>query len=482
MRSTTKTLFVLMTCVLFINSSSIFAAATQCFNHEQDTSRYQRELNERDFDALKDYVNTKRTINVEEKARNLTFAGDVRTEWRHMVERIGSKNLRGKGAFTNQCLPISKNDFDIIFNFRVDYVCDRSWGVAHVEYDNVAGVDDNCKACQCCKRCDDGDEQCVGCSNCSSSGRDKLFCDSCDCCTGDKCRFQPKCVQDPQGYHGSGYCNMLCLRKAYFGYNLCCDGNTRFDIEIGRRNLYNVFDSQVQFLSRFDGVLLRYCSRCECIADWYFKLGGFLVDEVVNQFSWVVEAGILNIGNCGFDLKYSFIDWRRNGYNRCCVDNPRGFQFQNSQVTLYYHFDPEIICTPAFLYAAFLYNHDAKGWVVTKNKKQNIAWYAGTTVGEVIEEGDWAIDLQYQYVQAQSIPDNDVSGIGRGNVRNNSFTQSDNLGRGNTNYQGFRVEALYALTDNLTIDSRIEYSTAICDDIGGPHKFSEFKLEGIYAF
>ena len=84
---------------------------------------------------------------------------------------------------------------------------------------------------------------------------------------------------------------------------------------------------------------------------------GFVVDERVNQFAWIVETGILNICDSGVDLKYSFIDWQKHGKNRCGAEDPRGFKFENSQVTLAYNFKPEIICKKAQVFGAFLINH-----------------------------------------------------------------------------------------------------------------------------
>lgn len=425
----------------------IFLALSCCFSPifaqiEQDGDRYDEELNEKDWEALYDYINTKRTINVEEKDVNLAISGDIRTEWRHLNESKRGRRLRGAGGKKKNGLPISRNDFDIEFNLRFDYVCKNAWGVAHVQYDNSAGVDDNDRSC----------------------------------------------AVDPQGWHGSGHCGDLCLKKAYMGYNVYCCPNFRFDVELGRRNLYTIFDSEVQFLSRFDGLLLKYSASFEKFADWYLNAAGFLVDERVNQFGWVAETGFYSICETGFDFKYSFIWWPKYGKNRCGVNNPRAFRFLNSQWTLYYNFDPALFCdNNAFLYGAIIVNHDASkrfNYRYGENKKTinrhaNIAWYVGITIGEVIDQGDWAIDLQYQWVEAKSIPNNDVSGIGRGNVFGESFTET---GRGNTNYKGFRLEGLYALTDNLTLDCIIDHTVAIDKHIGGSHRYSKFELEAIYAF
>jgi len=318
----------------------------------QDQSRYLEELNERDFDALKDYLRNKRIQNVEEAGEDkLVISGDVRAEWRFLRERENGHNLRGGGAENRAGLPISTNDFDIEMNLRFDYVTKRTWAVAQVQYDNSAGVDDEEKSC----------------------------------------------LVDPQGYHGSGDCEDLCLKKAFFGYNVFDDGCSRFDIELGRRNLYNAFDSRIQFLSRFDGILFTFTfnkdiadlfclNSCGTTSSWYWMIGGFVVDERVNHLAWATELGFLNVLDSGIDFKYSFIDWEKHGENRCHAQNPRGFKFLNSQFTLIYNFEPEIICKKAKIFGAYLINHagssmkyidrvSKKGHFITKTAHaQNTGW------------------------------------------------------------------------------------------------------------
>jgi hypothetical protein len=429
-------------------------------NRGQDRSRYLEELNDKDWSALRDYLASKREDSEKEDEDDdgcgLTISGDVRTEWRHLNESgINQKNkyrrLRGGDAKRND-IPVSRNDFDIECNIRFDYKCDGAWAVAHLDFDNSAGVDDNERPCRC----------------------------------------------DPAGYHGSGSCDSICLKKAYFGYNVFTCGDRRLDVELGRRNLYNVFDSQIQFLSRFDGLLLKYSDRIENIADWYWNTGGFVVDERVNHFAWATETGLLDIMDSGIDLKYSFIDWEKHGKNRCLDNNPRGFKFQVSQITAAYHFKKEVFCgLPAKLYGAFLRNHSnvkVKVPVLERgddttcinkdvprvSKKGNpFGWYVGFVVGEVVKEGDYAFSAQYEWVGSTAMPDDDCSGIGNGNILNNSFTESC---RGNTNYKGVKFEFLYALSDNLSIDVIIESTRQIQRSIGGKHRYSKFELEAIYAF
>jgi len=427
----------------------------------QDRSKYQQELNDRDWDALRDFLQSKRESEVEKEGSDcgLTISGDVRTEWRHLTES-GINNdgvyasLRGGNALKKD-IPVSRNDFDIEANLRFDYICERSWAVLQLGYDNSAGVDDNEHPCKCTE---DKSGKCSGC--------------------------------DPSGYHGSGSCDSLCLKKAYFGVNVYKCHDARIDIELGRRNLYNVFDSQIEFLSRFDGILFKY-QNSFCKTDWYWNTAGFVVDERVNHFAWVTEVGFLDINDYHIDLKYSFIDWRKNGKNRCGERNPRGFNFLVSQWTTAYHIDKKVYGMPVKLYAAYLRNHSNVNIVLPVNpidscgekrtvKGQPNGWYVGATAGEVRKEGDYAFTIQYEWVGATAMPDDDASGIGTGNVLNNSFTENGRSG--NTNYKGLTLEFLYALTDNLSIDSILEFSKQIKKSIGGRHNYSKFELEAIYAF
>lgn len=461
-------MFVLTASFFSVNVSGLYA-------DEQDNSAFDEELNERDFDALRDYLRAKRTVDIEESTSTLTISGDVRTEWRHLNESCKCRNetcengendacnctketcrkqrLRGHGVVIDG-RPVSRNDFDIEFSLRFDYICKKTWASAWVKYDNSAGVDDNGHSCG--KKGKATDKSCIKQAN--------------------------QCFGDPEGYHGSGQCNDLCLKKAYFGYELFSCDNSRFFFELGRRgNLYNVFDSNIQFLSRFDGLLLKYESSWECVADWYIQAAGFLVDERVNHFAWAAEIGFLNIADSGFDFKYSIIDWEKHGINRCLVRNPVGFRFINSQFTAAYNLNPEWLGKPTKIYGAFLVNHAAEKIQAGCHKKlKNLGWYAGVLFGKVRKEGDWAIEIQYQVVQAQAMPDNDMGGIGRGNVLKESFTTCSR--RGQTNFKGWRFQGLYAFTDNLTLDTQIDWSKAEDDSIGGEHNHSKMELEAIYAF
>lgn len=413
-------------------------------------------LRTRDFEAVQEYVNSKRTIPLEEKEKNISIGADVRFIWAAVQENVEGRNLRGDGGFAKEiegngvirsdelklgdkCLiPFSTNEFNVELNLYFDYVCDRSWAVAWLQFDNLAGSERSFKTC----------------------------------------------CQDPEGFHGGGACGAICLKKAYIGYNICVNGCARLDVELGRRPLYNVFDSRVQFQSRFDGLLFKYAHTMGQDRDFYHNIGFFIVDQRSNHYAWVTELGLTNIRGSGVTLKYSYIDWRSfliHDRNRCLVKHPHGVDYQISQWTVHYDFlNKWLCCIPTKLYGAFLLNSAAKGWDRSNLRKENLAWYAGFILGQVCKEGDWALDINYQYVEAQAIPPQDVSGIGeRSNLLRETFTAD---GRGFTNYKGWRMEFLYALTDNLAIDATLEFLSQIHRTIGGKHTYSMFELSAIYAF
>lgn len=443
------------------------SASCDCYS-----SDLRDEIDERDFDAVVEYLNSKRSIVLQEKACNLALSGDVRAEWQNITEKVNGISRRGGDARdcygdtdapvggstgTPDGIRIPRNDFDIAVNLYFDYKCDRTWGVAQLQFDNSMGVQESHKEISTQNIFIDANERNVD-SACQRYDNETSF--------------------------GSGRSDGLSLRKAYMGYNLCADGQSRLDVEVGRRRFYDVFDSRVEFNSLFDGVLLRYSSQFDCCSDAYINVAGFVVDERSSHFGWVVEAGALNIFDSGFDVKYSYIDWELKGINRAGIPHPRGWQFHIHQILGYYHLDDDLLCMPAKAYGAFLINTLGAAREQTNETKANIGWYVGGIIGEVCREGDWSLDVNYQYVQAQAVPDADVSGIGRGNAYKETFTMASAAAnaRGNANFKGWRAEALYALTDNLTVNAQFHYSTEVDAAIGGTLHYSKWKLSTIYAF
>lgn len=492
-------------------------------------TRFDRQLRERDEEPVREFVESKENIDIKDKAKNLDISGDVRFEYRSIREKgisyfqknidnsstsdnssnldsISPSNssrqlppsvlfenyryLRGGDHVDARGLPLSNNDFDVEFNFKVKYSFERAWCSAHLQFDNPAG--------------------CRGRNDCAN---DFVVFNK----EGSDTAFTDKIRDTSRSPKGSGEGIFLNLKRAFMGYNVYANGKQRFDIEIGRRKLDDVFVSEVEFSSRFDGILLKYANRIDQVADWYCNSAVFVIDERVNHFGAVTEIGFLNVADTGLDLRYSYIDWRKCGRNRCFVKDAAGSRFRNSQISFAYTFTPEIYCYkfPVEFYGGILVNHAAKKHsIYSRNKRKNLAWYAGAYIGNVDKKGDWALDIEYIVVQAQAVSDFDVGSVGRGNILDENLTDKisqtiineqafdtfdllttqqklDLLDeqdkfyyprRGNANFVGFRFEGLYALTDNLSVDMIYEFSNAEDRHIGGRHFYSDFEIEMIYAF
>lgn len=461
-----------------------------------------RELNTRDDQPLREFVESKENIDVKDKSKNLEISGDVRFEWRTIQEKgivlVAERDSNGyeidnPSSFNKQFrylrggehvdingIPISVNDFDVEFNLKIKYVYKDAWAKAHLQFDNPAGIRAR--------------SACTTLYPVFNKHGDKVVIK-----VPANARWSLK---------GSGEPNLFQLKRAYIGYNVYADGKHRFDIEIGRQKLDDIFDSEIEFTSRFDGVLLRFASAVEEVFDWYLLAGAFVIDERVNHFGFAGEIGLLDIYETGIDIRYNLIDWKKRGQNRCFILNPLGAEFLNSQVTFTYTFAREFFCKeiPIEFYSGFLINHAAKRTRFTRGKKKNLGWYAGVYLGNVDKKGDWSLDIEYIGVQAQAVPEYDVGSIGRGNildenlldiVNNNdfSFSSSSDLSdyssyefvgyfprRGNTNFVGWRTEFLYAITDNFSLDIIFEFSHEEDKRIGGRHHYRDFEIEAIYAF
>ncbi len=411
----------------------------------------------KDMDALRRWLRDKRFVTMKEIGGDLSLSGEVRTEFQAINERANGIQQRDNPDLApNFPKPKPMYAWDVEVNLMIDYRTDRTWAAIKLEFDNDMGI-------------------------------------------------------------RSGTTNRIRLEKAYLGGRILPGDSLIIDAEVGRRNLFNVFDSKVQFSSLYDGALFRFNKGFESLGDFYFNAGPFLVDDITNHYGYVGELGALGIANTGLNMKYSLINWYRPGgeneegntaYQTALIN--QRYRFLVSQLTAYYQFYPQWIGKKLIkFYAAGLMNHFAIGSKIvgqslpsgaivptqiipTGGKKANLAWYAGVSIGVVRKQGDWAIDLNYQWVQAQAYPDFDNLGIGRGNAAGVGLytMNADGTGGGttqataggNTNFNGFQLEALYSITNNLVVQQNFNYSNTLNKTIGPNEKYRQYEIEFIYAF
>lgn len=485
-----KTSFLFMLgCIYFLKIEAQIGGQTS----------FDRQLNAKDDQPVREFVESKENIDLKDKAQNLEISGDVRFDWRCLQEKgqvLFSdpdeydfnyetfpkmvRNLRGGGHVDKLGVPISTQDFSILFNLRIRYTFENTWANAQLLFRSPVGV----RASHNC------------------SGVYPVF-------NRQGTRVVDKLPRNTRhSLKGSGEIFFVNLRRAFIGYNIYADGKRRLDIEFGRQELGDIFTSQLQFTNRFDGVIFKYASELGRLLDCYVNAGGFVIDERVNHFGYGIEIGFIDILDSGLDLRYNLIDWRKKGKNRCFILNPLGTDFLNSQVEFDYYFSTTV-CShkiPIDIYGGCLINHAAKKTVYTHDKKKNFAWNAGIYIGNVDQKGDWALDVHYLHIEAQAVSDQDVGGIGRGNILNTDlfdnvdFSHSSPLHDyydyiddsnplttflprcGNANFCGWRFEFLYALTDNFLINTSFEFTNEEDKHIGGKHQYRNFELQLLYAF
>lgn len=399
---------------------------------------------ETDMEALRRWLQDKRLVSLKELGGDLSISGEVRSEMKYTNEKLKAQGpdqefIKQRGMNSATGKPILA--WDVEFNLMMDYHTDRTWAAMKVEFDNVMGT-------------------------------------------------------------RSGTTDRIKLEKAWLGGRLIETDTFTWDAEIGRRYLANVFDSRLQFGSIFDGGLFRFSKAFDDIGDFYTNVAGFVVNTKANHYGEAMEMGALKIANSPFNMRYSIINWYRH-YSQAELSNSdpanagltyvQPWRYLVNQYTLFYQTYPEWFGKKLFkLYAAGLWNPIAKGIPQTNNRKANFGWYAGVSLGLVKKAGDWAIDANYQWSQAQVAPTIDCSGISKGNAAGAGFFTTQQDGRGpittaanafsTYGYQGIDIDALYAFTSNLTVQQHFAWSWSIEKNIGGNDITKQYEVEFIYAY
>lgn len=382
--------------------------------------------------VLRDFIESRGLIECRQKEGTLTIAADARARWICTGEEVNHVPVRGYR--TNTAINIFKSEF----NLFLDYVAPRGWVSTKMKWVAFDGVD-------------------------------------------------------------GGSLTKVELDRAFIGYDVYECGCEDFYIEIGRSKLDYMFESKVEFSTFFDGIHFFYTNTWDNVGVYTLHGGPFIVDSFSNHYAWIVETGFKKLAGTGFSVKYSLVDWYRHAptlnYGNLkdsgevfIIDNPR-YRFIVSQLIFGYERALDWPgCKIFYAYAAVLANHGAKKSFTTDHRYLNKAWYAGFTFGKLCKACDWSVDINYQWVQAQAVPEFDLSGIGHGNAFNVLLSDAIILhaipfnARGFTNYKGWQFSLLYALTDSLTLRSKAEWSTPVNKQIGGDFLYKNFEMAVIYAF
>ncbi len=388
--------------------------------------------------VLRDFIESRGLINCRQKCGTLTIAGDVRARWILATERFDNDVVffKDKRGFTDQSNTLFKSEF----NLFLDYVTDNSWVTTKLKWAVIDGVD------------------------------------------------PPQTIKTE-------------LDRAFIGYDVynCCAED--FYVELGRTKLDYMFESRIEFSTFFNGIHFYYTNEYP-VGTLTLHGGPFVVDAFNDHYAYVAELGMKDVLVDGFSFRYSIIDWFRFArttnfgnfqvgglQNKRVIENNPRYRFLVSQMLLGYETNIDFYgCKVLYLYAAALANHLAKRSPTTDFSYANKAWYVGFTLGKLCKGGDWSIDANYQYCQAQAVPEFDLSGIGHGNATNSLFSDAliDGLppgeAKGFTNYRGFQLTALYALSDTFSFRVKAEWTRPINANLGGDFRYKAFEMSAIYAF
>lgn len=380
-----------------------------------------------DTRILRDFIESRNLIQCRQKCGSLTIAGDVRAKWATASEVVRGEAKRGVNTET------AINAFKSEFNLFMDYTTDNSWVTTKLRWSVLDGVD------------------------------------------------------------GGGPVKTD-LDRAFMGYDIFESGAEDLYIEVGRTKLDYLFESRVEFGSLFNGIHLYYTNCDPRVGTLVIHGGPFVVDAFTNHYAWVVETSIKDLIWKGASIKYSMIDWfrfaRTFGYgtkNELLTENNPRYRFLVSQMIFGYERTIDVYgCKLLYAYAAVLANHLAKRSPITEFTYSNKAWYVGFTLGKLCKAGDWSLDVNYQSVGAQAIPEFDMTGIGRGNADNAVFYNPPKFiaidARGYGNFRGFQISALYALTNTLSMRAKAEWTKPLNVRLGGDFTYRAFEFVAIYAF
>lgn len=382
--------------------------------------------------VLRDFIESRGLIKCRQKEGNLIIAGDVRARWTAQGESANGDKQRGTGTTT------AINTFRSEINLILDYNAPKGWVSSKLRFVNYDGVD-------------------------------------------------------------GGSATKVDMDRAFIGYDIQhCEPDDTY-IEIGRSRLDYLFESRVEFSTFFDGLHFFWTKNFPSVGQATVHGGPFIIDSFTNHYGWVVEAFVNNWIDTGLSFKYSIIDWDRHSptlnYGNLTdsgkttvVNNPR-YSFLVSQMLFGYERKVALPhCKTLYAYAAVLCNHDARMTQTTNWKKLNNAWYIGFTLGKLCKACDWSLDINYQSVQAQAVPEFDLSGIGHGNAASTLLSDAilQGLGAGNsrgfTNYKGWEASFLYAMTDCLSLRAKAAHTVPRNTEVGGDFNYKGFEMAVIYAF
>ncbi len=268
------------------------------------------------------------------------------------------------------------------------------------------------------------------------------------------------------------------LSRAYIGYHFTASGPVVVDLNVGRRDLTKIYDSQLQYRGYSDGATMLLFYMPKEMVDIKAIAGVYAVRA---KPYWIFRNGLYNIVKTGIYLDYTFTHWgdvRPNG-----ATNDINMDYNISQFGVGWEYKPQILKKDIKVFAALLLNHKARINELSHGSKENTGGYVGLQFGNVKKQNDFSVQGQLQFCRLQAVPPWSMSGIGTGSAPNSIFTATSSANvNGNTNFKGWETIVNYAITDELTLTGKLQRSVPMNKAIGELFNYTSFKLETKYTF
>lgn len=380
----------------------------------------------RNMKSLREYVDSQRNISIFQKGGSLLIAGDVRFDMNYVQEKRDGINLNNSGSaiHTLDYREYPSLSYDAKASLSLKYTAQKSFADILLKASHNTGWDTE--------------------NYTVSSAAGPFDYDS----------YKPT---------KSGFK----LEKAVFGTDLINNESQSLSVELGRQRLYDLFDSRITFMQKFEGVALKYKNVFEGVARLHATLGGIVISDRAHHYGFAGELGLGQIADTPFGLKYAHYKISKNGnYSDGSSSNTssassasykyynKAYNYSVSHLLAYYDTSLDyMVSAPLKLYAAYAYNHDAVSRSEFNNKKKPHAAYGGFTVGDVKAPGSGYLDVIYQYVQAESVPELDNCGAYYGMNQ----THIPNVAvptAGYTNFKGFAINGGYLATKEILVSAK----------------------------
>lgn len=269
------------------------------------------------------------------------------------------------------------------------------------------------------------------------------------------------------------------LERGYISWRITVRGPFSSRLDAGRRSLTKIYNSQMQFTGRADGLTFINSYLWDKVFDARVT-GGIYIFSVPRGFG-LLRAGLFNIADLGFYFDFAYSYW---GDNRPPgATNNINIKYNLTQYLVGWDYKPKWLNKDIKVFGALIKNVGATANFLTNGSKESMAGYVGLQLGSAKKQGNYSFQFMLQTCALQAIPPWDMDGIGIGRAPVTVFTATNIANANtNTNFKGWEGAALYAVTDQLTLTMKLQRSVTRNQAIGQPKNFTTYKLETQYIF